>query len=237
MDFYALVEEWPDESLVSFRELPGCLSTAPTAQEAIEKAPEAIAAYLLWLQQHTIFCLEEEIDSINVVVKERLRADRVGLRFEADLAAPTDREIANALTVARAARAQLAELYNEVLSAQRSSAFTPGEWSLTDHLQHILKAEAYYVGCLNDQPPEAILPVAETELPMKLIENGMNYETFLRGLTPEQRAHVSIHGEAQWTAAKVLRRLTEHLRDHYAGMQAIVGQFSTHSLAEPEPGG
>ena len=38
---------------------------------------------------------------------------------------------------------------------------------------------------------------------MKLIENGMNHETFLRGLTVEQRAHVYIHGEAEWTAAKV----------------------------------
>ena len=120
MDLYALVEEWPHESLVSFRELPGCLSTAPTAQEAIQKAPEAIAAYLRWLKQNKIFFLEEEIHSINVVVKERLRADRVGPRFEAELVAPTDREMANALTVARVARSLLAELYNEVLPAQRS---------------------------------------------------------------------------------------------------------------------
>jgi len=61
---------------------------------------------------------------------------------------------------------------------------------------------------------------------MKLFENARSYETFLRGLTPEQRAHVYVHGEAEWTAAKVLRRMTEHLRDHYLGMQAIVGQFS-----------
>src|SRR5712692_5004997 len=205
MELYALVEVWPNESLVSFRELPGCLSTAPTAEEAIQKASEAIADYLRWLKQNTIFFLEEEINSINVVVKERLHADRVGPRFEAELVAPTDREMANALTVAATARVLLAELYNEVLPAQRSRAFKPGEWSLTEHLQHILKAEAHYVGCLNDQSPEAMLPVTETELAMKLIENGMNYGTFLRGLTAERRAHVYIHGEAEWTAAKVLR--------------------------------
>lgn len=124
MEWFALVEEWPNESLVSFRELPGCLPTAPTAEKAIQKAPEAIAEYLRWLKQNKIFFLEEEINSITVVVKERLRADRVGPCFEAELVAPTDREMANALTVAATAHALLADLYNEVLPAQRSRAFT-----------------------------------------------------------------------------------------------------------------
>lgn len=226
MDLYALVEEWPHESLVSFRELPGYLSVAPTAEEAIQKAPEAITEYLEWLKQNQIFFLEEETDPINVVVKERVRADRVGPRFEAELVAPTDQEMANALTVAATARVLLANLYNEVNPAQRSCAAKPGEWSLTEHFDHLLKAEAHYVGCLSDQPPETMLPVPEIELPIKLIENGRNYEAFLRGLTPEQRARVYVHGEAEWTAAKVLRRMTEHLRDHYPWMQGIVRQFS-----------
>jgi len=227
MDWYALIEEWPNESLVGFRELPGCLSAAPTAEEAIEKAPAAIVDYLRWLKQNKIFFLEREVDSINVVVKERLRADRVGPRFEAELIAPTDQEMTNALTVAATTRALLAELYNKVPPAQRSCAFKPGEWSLSEHLQHILKADAHYVGCLNDQPPEDLLPVPEAELPMTLIENGMKYETFLRRLTAEKRAHVYIHDEAEWTAAKVLRRMTEHLRDHYPWMQTIARQFCT----------
>ncbi|EFH89104.1 type II toxin-antitoxin system HicB family antitoxin [Ktedonobacter racemifer] len=227
MDLYALVEEWPEESLVSFRELPGCLSAAPTAEEAIQKAPEAITDYLEWLKQNKILFLEEGITPINVVVRERLRADRVGPCFEAELVAPTDREMANALTVAATARALLAELYNGVQPAQRSRAFKPGEWSLTDHLQHILQADAHYVGCLSDQPPEAMPPVTEAELSTRLIENGMNYEAFLRGLTVEQRARVYIHGETEWTTAKVLRRMTEHLRDHYPWMQTIIRQFCT----------
>lgn len=225
MDLYALVEEWPQESLVSFRQLPGCLSTTPTAEEAIQKAPEAITAYLSWLKQNQIFFLEEEITSINVMVKERVRANRVGPRFKAELVAPTDREMANALTVTATARVLLVKLYNEVNPAQRSHAVKPGEWSLTEHLEHLLKAEAHYVGCLSDQPPEPTPPIPEIEFPIKLIENGRTYETLLRGLTTEQRAQVYVHGEAEWTAAKVLRRMTEHLRDHSPWMQDIVRQF------------
>ena len=127
MDLYALVEEWPHESLVSFRELPGCLSTVQTAEEAIQKAPEAITDYFLWLKQNKLFFLEEKITSINVIVKERIRADRVGPCFESELVAPTDREMMIALNVAATARALLAELYNDVLPAQRSCAFKPGE--------------------------------------------------------------------------------------------------------------
>lgn len=227
MDLYALIEEWPHESLVSFRELPGYLSSASSVVEALQQAPEAIAEYICWLKQNKIFFFEEEINPINVVVKERLQAERVGVRFATELIAPTDREMTNALTVAATARKLLVELYNAVSPAQRSHRFKPDEWSLTEQLQHILKAEAHYVDCLSDQPPAAMPPVPETELPMKLIENGMKYETFLSGLTAEQRARVYVHGEAEWTAAKTLRRMTEHLRDHYPWMQTIVRQFHT----------
>src|SRR5581483_2538590 len=221
MECYALIEEWPRESLVSFRELPGYLSAAPTTEEAIQQAPEAIAEYLHWLKQHKIFFLEGEINPLNVVIKERLRADRVGPCFAAELVPPTDQEMANALTVTATAHKLLVDLYNAVSPAQRSQRSKPDEWSLTEHLQHILKAEAHYVGCLSDQPPAAMPPVPETELPTKLIEHGMKYEKFLYGLTAEQRARVYLHGEAKWTAAKTLRRMTEHLRDHYPWMQAI----------------
>jgi len=235
MEFYGLVEEWPDEGYVVFRELPGCFSTAPTTEEAIQQSPEAIAEYLRWLKQNDIPILEEEVDSINVLVKERLHGNNGGPpRFEADLPAPTDREIDNALNVAATARAQLIELYDEVLPAYRSSALKPDEWSLTQHLRHILETEAYFIACLSDQSPETIPVVAEADLTMKLFENAMDYETFLRDLPPEQRARVYHQGEAEYTAAKVLRRMCEHLREHYRWMLAISRQFSTHPLTGPE---
>lgn len=71
MERYALIEEWPNESLVSFRELPDCLSTAPTAEEAITE-------YLRWLKQNKIFFLEEEINSINDDASVLVSADSAG---------------------------------------------------------------------------------------------------------------------------------------------------------------
>ena len=231
MEFYALIEELsdPDERIVFFRELPGCFVSTPTTHEVIQQAPGAIAEYVRWLQQRQIFFLEEDVSSINVVIKEILRGESVGPRFASDLPAPTDQEIDNALRVAATTRAMLAHLYNEVELAHRSYAVKPGEWSLTDHLMHILRAEAHYVGCLSDQLPEALQPIPETELALKLIENGRTYETVLRSLSPAQRTRLYIHGEAEWTAAKTLRRMTKHLREHYPWMQKLADQFSTRS--------
>ena len=216
-----------------FRELPGCFVSTPTTREAIQRAPGAIAEYVRWLHQHQIFFLEEDVTSINVVVKEILRGESVGPRFASDLPAPTDQEIDHALRVAATTRATIAHLYNQVGPAHRSFAVTPGEWSLTDQMEHILRAEAHYVGCLSDQSPETLQPIPETELADVLIEHGRTYETVLRGLTPAQRTRIYIHGEAEWTAAKTLRRLTRHLREHYPWMQKLAGQFSTRSHEGP----
>lgn len=227
MDCYALIEEWshPDESIIFFRELPGCFVSSSTTHEAIQQAPEAIVEYARWLRQHQIFFLEEDVPPITVVVKEILRAESVGPRFASDLPAPTDREIDHALRVAATARDLLAHLYNKVVPAHRSRAITPGEWSLTDHLEHLLQADAHYVGCLSDQMPEALLPVPETELATTFIEHGRTYEAVLRGLTAVQRSQISLHGEAEWTAAKTLRRMTKHLREHEPWMRELASQL------------
>ena len=54
----------------------------------------------------------------------------------------------------------------------------------------------------------------------------MDDKTFLRELTPEQRTRVYVHREAEWTVTKVLRRMTEHVREHDPWMQAIVRQLT-----------
>jgi hypothetical protein len=49
----------------------------------------------------------------------------------------------------------------------------------------------------------------------------------LRGLSPAERERIFLHEGEEWTAAKVLRRMTEHLREHCPWMVAIAEQLST----------
>ncbi len=229
MRFNALVEDWPGESVAYFRELPGCFSSAPTYEEAVKVAPQAISAFLKWSKENDLVLLEVYDGEIDVVVTERLIAvnDQTGPIFKADLPPPEDAEIDNALNVAAAARAALLELYDEVPVELRDRSTSSGAWSLTQHLHHIFEAEAWYVSRLTENPTATFGNVLPPDLSMALFENAMDDELFLRGLTPEVRERVFTHEGEDWTAAKVLRRMTAHLREHYPWMMEIVVELNT----------
>ena len=223
MQYYALVEDWPGESMIYFRELPGCFSSAPTCEEALKNAPAAISTYLSWLKKNDITFVEDDGRDIAVTVKERLSAvdGRKGPRFEADLLPPDDVEIDAALNIAAVARTELLELYEGVPARDRERVLYTGEWSLTQHLAHIVESEAWYASRLMDAPPANPGPDLQSDVSMALFDNAMDVELLISGLTPEQRGHVFLHGGEEWTAAKVLRRMVEHLREHYPWMREI----------------
>jgi predicted RNase H-like HicB family nuclease len=229
MRFYALVEDWPGESMAFFRELPGCFSSAPAYEEAVKAAPAAISSYLNWLKKNDLTIIEEDSSEIEVVVQERLAAvnGEIGPRFEVDLAPPGDAEIENALNVAATARAALLELYDSVPPGQRDRPVSPDSWSLTQHLQHILEAEDWYISRLTEHPTATVGDSPPPDLSFALFDHAMDHELFLRGLSPAEREHVFTYEGEEWTAAKVLRRMTEHLREHYPWMVAIAKELKT----------
>ena len=230
MRYYALVEEWPGESMAYFRELPGCFSSAPTYEEAVKATPAAIASYLSWLKKNDLSIIEnvEDDGKIELVVKERLAAPnrQVGPRFETDLAPPDDREVDNALNVAAAARAALLDLYDSVPPVQRNRSTSPDGWSLTQHLHHILETEVWYVSRLAEHPTATFGNPLPPDLPMRLFDNAMDHELFLRALSPAERERVFSHEGEEWTAAKVLRRMTEHLMEHSPWVGALAKQYA-----------
>ena len=222
MHFYALIEEWLGESMAYFRELPGCFSSALTTGEAVKAAPGAVADYLKWVKANDIIIVEEFDGQIEIVEKERIavKDGGVGPRFEADLAPPDDIEIDKALNVAAAARAALLELYEQVSPERQQRRLAPDSRSLTEHMLHLLDAEGWYVSRLSEQPIEPTID-ANADIAMIFFDHAMDYELFLRGLSPEQRQKVYTHDGEEWTAAKVLRRMTGHLREHYPWMAEI----------------
>jgi predicted RNase H-like HicB family nuclease len=217
MRFNALVEDWPGESMAYFRELPGCFSSAPTYEEAVKVASETISAFLKWSKENDLVLIEEYDGEIEVVVTERLLAvnDEAGPVFKADLPPPDDAEIDNSLNVAAVARAALLELYDGVPVELRDRSTSPDGWSLMQHLHHIFEAEAWFISRLTEHPTATFGNALPPDLSMALFENAMDYELFLRGLSPEDRERVFTHEGEEWTAAKVLRRMTAHLREHY----------------------
>lgn len=230
MQFHALVEEWPGESMAFFRELPGCFASAPTTEAALQAAPEIIEKYFRWLKENGITLFDEEVKPISVVLTECLNSidKEAGPFFAADRAAPDDQEIDNSLNIAATARALIIELVANVPAQFHYQAPPAGGWSLTQHLQHIMECETWYVSRLLERPteePPTTLTDAD-DISMKIFENAMDYEIILRELTPEQRSRVLTHEGEEWSAAKVLRRMAGHLREHYQWMEEIVEQFT-----------
>jgi predicted RNase H-like HicB family nuclease len=229
MHYYALVEDWPGESMAYFRKLPGCFSSAPSYEEAVKAAPGAVSTFLKWSKKNDLTFVEEDDSPVEVVVKERLSAasDQVGPRFEADLAPPSDLEIDNALNVAAVVRAALLELYESVPQEYRSRSTSPGSWSLTQHMHHIFESEVWFISRLTEQPTATFGNALPADLSMALFENAMDHELILRGLSAAERERVFLHEGEEWTAAKVLRRMTGHLREHYPWMVAIAKTMNT----------
>lgn len=231
MQFHALLEEWPGESIAFFRELPGCFSSAPTTEEALKAAPLAIEKYFRWLKENSIVLIEEETTPLEVILSERLsgNGDTGGPLFQADRAAPDDLEIDNALNIAATARAQIIEMVANIPEHLYELEPAPESWSLFQHLQHIMESETFYVSRLEDHPVPADSASSMTadEVCMKIFENAMDSEILLRDLTSEQRTRIFTHKGEAWTAAKVLRRMAQHLREHYPWMLQMAEQFST----------
>jgi hypothetical protein len=230
MQFQALVEERPGESMVYFRALPGCLASAPTTAGVLQAAPAAVEHYFRWLKENGIV-LFEMVDSLQVVSGERLGCarDQSGPLFAADRAAPEDQEIDNALNVAATIRALIIELVANLPAALRIQPSEAGGWSLTGHLQHIMEQETWYISRLREQPGDELpaSPMDADAISLKIFENAMDYELVLRELTPEQRGRVFVHAGEEWTAAKVLRRMAGHLHEHARWMEALAGQLTT----------
>ncbi len=221
MQYHALVEEWPGECMVYFRELPGCIAAAPTYEEAIAAVPAAIAQHLRWLKANDV--IEEIVPGIDVAATERIIAGNgnKGPRFEADLAPPSDEEIDMALNVAGAARAELIDLYESVPAERRDLPPGIGQWSVSDHLRHIIEAELWYVSRLSEPPQSRPVTELSPDISIALFDVGMDTELILRGLSEEQHGRVFVQSGEEWTASKVLRHLTGHLREHYPWIKTL----------------
>jgi DNA-directed RNA polymerase specialized sigma24 family protein len=112
-------------------------------------------------------------------------------------------------------------LYEGVSERDRERKLYTREWSLTQHLTHVVETEAWYASRLTDTPSANPGRDLQSDVSMALFDNAMDVELLLRGLTPEQRGRLFLHNGEEWTAAKVLRRMVQHLREHYPWMGEI----------------
>lgn len=65
--FPAIIEKADDTYGVYFKDLPGCIATGSTMQEAIEEAQQALVLHLWGLEQdHELIPVPSDVEEINV---------------------------------------------------------------------------------------------------------------------------------------------------------------------------
>jgi hypothetical protein len=222
MIFRALIEQWRRETLVFFDGWPGCFVSAPTPEEAMAAAPAAVAAHIAWLTAHGL----GPFDTVaRVEVAEHLRPPpgARGLRFTADLAPPSDEDLERTLTIGALACAELLDLFERARPEQRARTIPPGvhelDKSISDQLRHLAELDVVYAATLSDRQTTTV------ELPTDPIEalrtSNRHVAATLRTLPVPLRSRRFIRDGEEWTAAKVVRRRTGHLFEHYPAFQAL----------------
>ncbi len=229
MQFYALTEEWPGESTLFFRALPGCFVSATTTHAAFQASSAVIEQYFRWLKANDLAVVEGNYQPIDVVLAEKLAAEggRIGPCFAADRRTPNELEVDNALNVSATARALIIEVINDTPAQLVSQAPEVGSWSLIEHLRHVMESDNHYISRLQKQPVEPTLDPALSaeDLAMKMFEDAMDNELTLRELLGRANAPQVVVDGQEWTLAKVLRRQTAHLYEHLLAMVELQKQL------------
>jgi predicted RNase H-like HicB family nuclease len=205
--------------------LPGCSTTGPTSEAAVELARGAIADRLDFLRRHGEPMPDEQIE---VVVADHV-IERKVLGFAQQSFAP-DREPLTPSELARQLRwAQWSreELEAAVRAQSRPLALKPASGrSAAAIVLHVAEAEWAYVsstlnGLRGRSAAIAAIEEAGEEPWEALAAERAALAERMAAMTPEEmRRLIEKDGRLRWSARRMLRRLLEHEWEHALELRA-----------------
>jgi len=212
--------------------LMGCNWNAATPEEALARAPQAIAAHLAWLRRHGQAAPPEEEP---ILVRTAQQAEQSAREGALVYFLPTDREAVSAaemqqlLGLMACARADLLALARHLPDQVLDREPAPGRWPIRQILQHVANGERWLLGRIVD-PSQ--LPAVNTSLSVwQLLEavRALAVKQLL-GLDEAQRTAAVVTEGEMWSARKVCRRLIEHELEHCAHVLEVL-----EALGLPHP--
>jgi hypothetical protein len=201
--FEALIEHWPSESLLFVRALPGFQVSGRDAQELQERVGIALQTHLEWLVEREL--IDQPTGEIDLAVVEQARAisESIGPLFTADLIAPTEEEIENALAVGRAALSDLIDAQDTLQRSVGDAEFEPA-------LRHVAHMDRWYAGRLSGDPQATALADPTDDL----VDAAGTFEDAVDDFAANGSSELFVRDGEEWTLAKALRRRTGHVREH-----------------------
>lgn len=215
----ALEEIEPGHWIAWALDWPGCFSSAGTAEEALARAPERIAAYANWLRAKDPSLPWPDGAAIELVERFEAFTAKDDPDYIVNAFFEDDRRALSAADVAHALR--LLTWTREDLLQAAQSARTAGMAGLDvdSIIRHVANAENWYLDRLD-------LALPNDQLPEEPIERLKRVRERLRARLPEligSTRAVTLSDES-WSAHKLVRRALWHERDHTAQIaQRIAG--------------
>ena len=214
------------KTLVHVLDQLGCVAGGPTTEAALVRTPDAIRAYLRFLQRHG-----EPADPEADVQTEVAEHITVGLwlgngdpslLFEPDRAPLTPEDLEGYIARLEWMRAELGALVGGLSEAQWDELPPKGR-AIRAIVAHMLESEYAYMaafGKLEGLPgPGAILTRRQGELLDWLATVRAREIERLRGLSEAERSAAFVHWKYTRTARKVVRRMLEHAWEHLVELQ------------------
>ncbi len=222
-------------TLALILDLPGCFASGASRQEALDRLQQATAEYHAWLRRHDDYTPEvhgpfvfavKEVFQVTAVDGAEVRSF-----FAPDAEPASDEDIEWALTLLGWQRDDLLERVGALSDAAldwKAADVAEGQ-SIRETLDHIAQAELWYMGRLDETPPNiAVSALAGTTLErFQRVRQAVIMR--VKSYPKELRGKVFTHRGEQWTLRKALRRAVWHERDHMSEIDArLSGYEASH---------
>jgi hypothetical protein len=206
---------------------PGCFAYGKDGTEAILRTPQALITYREWVADHIANSWLQNLEDFDIAlaeifecykVAENGREYEVNAWFNDDLRPLSREEIERGIALLEWSRSDLQSLVSPLTPAQLEQKFTSERWSIAGVVQHIAKANMWYLDRLN------LTSIDVAKAGSGIFERLDLVHQELVKCLPElagKNAKVEVNHET-WSPRKVLRRAIWHMRDHHFHIERLL---------------
>lgn len=220
-------------TMVHVLDLLGCIARRPTTEAALEAAPDAIRAYLRFLQRYGE-AIRPEDDFTTVIAEHVMEGSWLGYGdptpgFGPDLQPLSAEDLNVYLRRLAWMQADMLQLIRDLPREQLLAEPEGRGRSIYGILEHVAESHGVYlryqvgkVGGLS----QAIRDVRQgaEDLPAALTHLWQIAGARLEVVTETERRQSVPHGQVTWTAHRALRRMLEHQWEHLLEISERLGE-------------
>ncbi len=220
-------------TLALILEFPGCFASGATREEALERLQQAVVAYQAWLRCHDDYTPDVRgpfAFEVKEVFQIRFEdGEEINSFFAPDAQTASDEDIEWALALMKWQREDVLERVGGLSDAVLDwvPPDEPDARSIRSILDHLAQAEVWYMGRLDELPPNVVV----ANLPGPTLDRLQRVRQAaivrITSYPKELRGKIFTHRGEQWTLRKALRRVVWHERDHLNEIDEILEAYQS----------